>query len=222
MNALRRCRRHGFYSGERCPDCGGSDPSLLDGDRRRRLSRFLSGALRHFPGDVGLSIDGAGWVTRRALARTVTERYDWALADHVDAVVATDPKDRFEVASGDPRVELDDEARIRAAYGHSIDVTIDGDRGAVDLPRTLYHGTTPDSAAAIEREGLRPMGRQTVHLSGTVGTARAVGRRRCPDPVVFTVDVRALTDGGIDVYRRGTETYTTARVPPEYLSRLTA
>jgi len=135
----------------------------------------------------------------------------------------TDPKGRFErdgAASEPPRGagEPGDDTRVRAAYGHSVDVTLDPTDAPV--PDELHHGTAPRSVDAIERDGLRPMGRQQVHLSASVADAESVGRRHAhaADPVVFVVDSAALLDD-YRITKRGHETYTVDRVPPAYLTR---
>ncbi|MFB6301951.1 MAG: RNA 2'-phosphotransferase [Haloferacaceae archaeon] len=202
---VRRCPDHGPFSGDACPDCDASGDPVLGGDHRRRLSKFLSGALRHFPGDVGLDLDEHGWTPWTALVDAATGRYGWADEAAVAAVVTTDPKGRFER----------DGERIRAAYGHSVDVDLGGREAPV--PDTLYHGTAPENLDAIRAEGLRPMGRQQVHLSGTVESAEEVGRRHVPDPVVLSVDVAGLRADGHRVVKRGQDVYTVDRVPPEYL-----
>jgi putative RNA 2'-phosphotransferase len=215
------CPDHGTYFEDACPVCGGSGSPVLSGARRKRLSTFVSGALRHFPDDVGLSLDAAGWTTRSSVVASVASQYDWAGEREVEAVLATDPKGRFET-----RV-VDGERELRAAYGHSVEVDLDaarGDRTDIDRdsPETLYHGTAPRNLDAIRAEGLRPMGRQAVHLSGSRETARDVGRRHTDggdSPVVLAVDVRSLVGDGFAVQKRGTDTYTVSRVPPEYLSR---
>jgi putative RNA 2'-phosphotransferase len=211
---VRRCDDHGFFEGEECPRCGASGAHVVDGGRRRQLSKFVSGALRHFPEDAGLELDEHGWTTLPDLAAAVESKYHWPDRGTVDAVVATDPKGRFE---RDPGTGGDPD-RIRAAYGHSVDVTIDDEGGPV--PDTLYHGTAPRNVAAIAEEGLRPMNRQQVHLSASVETARAVGNRHDDDPVVLEIDAAAMERDGHDVAKRGEATYTTDRVPPAYLSRL--
>jgi putative RNA 2'-phosphotransferase len=139
------------------------------------------------------------------LVGAVTEKYDWARPEHLEALVATDPKGRFERRGH----------RIRAAYGHSVDV----DLGATDdpVPDTLYHGTAPRNLDAIREEGLRPMDREAVHLSGTIEAARSVGARHAADPVVLVVDAAGLLAEGHEVHKRGRGTYTTDRVPPAYL-----
>ena len=208
---VARCRDHGFHEGESCPVCGAVGEPILDGNRRRQLSKFLSGALRHFPADAGLSLDGAGWTPFASLVEAAERTYDWATAEHVAGVVATDPKGRFEVrGDGDDRT-------VRAAYGHSVDVTLEA--GDDPVPDSLYHGTARRTLEPILDEGLRPMGRQEVHLSGTVEDARAVGLRHDADPIVLEVDAATLLADGYTVTERAEGTYTTKRVPPAYLSQ---
>ena len=204
-DSIFACPDHGYFVGDRCPDCGELGDRVLDHGRRRRLSKFLSGALRHFPDDAGIELDGRGWTEFEAVVETVERKYDWATREHVEGVVATDPKGRFE-REGD---------RIRAAYGHSVDVTLEADETPV--PDTLYHGTAPRNVDDILREGLKPMGRQQVHLSETVEEARTVGRRHAGDPVVLEVDAAAMAKGGFQITERGDGIYTTERVLREYL-----
>jgi len=137
-------------------------------------------------------------------------------------VIESDPKGRFEWTEADWTESGDSQppagGRVRAAYGHSVDV----DLGAADtpVPDALYHGTAPRNVDAIREEGLRPMSRQKVHLSGTREEAREVGSRHADDPVVFAVDAAAMERDGHRVVKRGRATYTTDRVPPEYLELL--
>lgn len=216
-DSVRRCPDHGYTDGA-CP-CGTAGETVLSAERRTRLSKFLSGALRHFPEDVGLSLDDRGWVAWTDLVAAATDRYPWADETAVEGVVPTDPKGRFERDGGGPRppgsrTTAGDADRVRAAYGHSVAVDLEPTDAPV--PDTLYHGTAPENVDAIEREGLQPMGRQQVHLSASVEDARAVGRRHAPDPVVFEVDSAALMEDS-RVTKRGRETYTVDRVPPSYL-----
>lgn len=204
-DAVHSCPEHGHFEGEQCPVCGATGRAVLGGDRRTRLSKFASGALRHFPEDAGLALDERGWVDYDAFVASVTGRYDWAEPEHVEATVETDPKGRFERHGG----------RVRAAYGHSVDVELDAPETPV--PDRLYHGTSPESVEAIREEGLRPMSRRQVHLSETLEEARTVGRRRATDPVVFEIDAAGMAADGRRIVRRGEGIYTTARVPPEYL-----
>lgn len=206
---IRVCDTHGYFTDTRCPVCSDEGESVLKSERRRRLSKFVSGALRHFPDDVGLSIDSQGWADYHSLVNAVTEKYGWAEPRHVEAVTTTDEKGRFERQADD----------IRAAYGHSIHVNLDATDSAV--PSQLYHGTTLRVLDTILQEGLRPMSRQYVHLSETVDEARTVGRRHADDPVVLVVDTQTMIRDGYQIDRRGEGTFTVERVPSKYLERLT-
>ena len=225
MTAVGRCESHGFFEGERCPVCERDGHAILGSDRRQRLSKYLSGALRHFPRDAGLTLDDAGWTPFDALVDAAEDQYRWASREHVAAVVATDPNGRFERTGGDTGIAVGDAPdaaagaegdRVRAAYGHSVPVTLDS--GDTAVPATLYHGTAPRNRESILADGLRPMSRQLVHLSGTVDAAQRVGARHAEDPVVFAVDTAAMRDDGHEISRRGRATYTTERVPPSSLS----
>lgn len=218
--AIAHCEDHGYVEGDRCPACGEDGRRVLDGDRRERLSKFVSGALRHFPDDAGVELDDAGWTSFESLASAVGRRYDWADADALAGVVATDPKGRFERTGGgdetDPASEPDSQAdRVRAAYGHSVDVTVDAE--ATPVPDELYHGTSARNVDAILSEGLKPMSRQQVHLSETPDAALEVGRRHGDDPRLLVVDTAAMRADGHRIVKRGRATYTTDRVPPRYV-----
>ncbi|RDI72047.1 RNA 2'-phosphotransferase [Halopelagius longus] len=219
MGAIRRCRDHGFFDGDACPVCGVGGRVVLSSERRTRLSKFVSGALRHFPDDAGITVSEAGWAEFADLLAAVERKYDWADEEALRGVVATDPKGRFER----------DDGRIRAAYGHSIDVDLDADAGddpeadadADDpIPDVLYHGTAPRNLDAIREEGLKPMNRREVHLSESVEEAREVGSRHAPDPAVLRVDAAGLRESGREIRKRGKAVYTTERVPPTHLTVL--
>ena len=204
-DSIFACPEHGYFAEDGCPGCGTPGNRVLDGGRRRQLSKFLSGALRHFPDDAGIELDGKGWADFEEVADAVERKYDWATREHVDGVVATDSKGRFERVG----------SQIRAAYGHSVDVALEA--GETPVPETLYHGTAPRNVDTILAEGLKPMRRQQVHLSGTVEETRAVGRRHADDPVVLVVDAAAMEGDGYRITERGDGVYTTDRVPPGYV-----
>ena len=224
-----RCPEHGYVTGVEsseegdtapCPECEAEAERVLSGERRRRLSKFASGALRHFPADAGLELDEQGWADYDDLVAAVTAKYDRAAPEHVAAVVETDPKGRFE--RNGARSDPDERAatpraggRIRATYGHSVDVRLESETG--DVPDRLFHGTAPENVKAILREGLKPMERQEVHLSATPETAREVGRRHATDPILFEIDAAVMVADGHRISERGPETYAADAVPPEYL-----
>ena len=208
MCELRVCETDGYFEGQTCPNCGGSGRKLISAAERRQVSKFLSGALRHFPDDVGLTLDEAGWADWETVVDSALGNYDWIDAESIEAIVRCDPKGRFEV----------DEGRIRAAYGHLVGVSLES--GETPVPETLYHGTAPEALGSIMAEGLKPMSRQHVHCSGTVEAAREVGRRHASEPAVLTVDAARLQDDGYEITKRGTSVYTADHVPPAYLRRV--
>lgn len=213
---IRICDDHGVFATDSgvCPFCDARGKVLLSGDRRRRLSKFASGALRHFPGDAGLALDDRGWTGYGALVEAVERKYEWATAEHVAAVIATDPKGRFERTAGDASADESDEL-VRAAYGHSVDVSLEPTDTPV--PDELYHGTAPENVASILEEGLQPMSRQHVHLSESREEARRVANRHTSNPIILIIDAAGMLADGDRIAKRGTETYTTDRVPPEYI-----
>ena len=113
-----------------------------------------------------------------------------------------------------PRFELRGD-RIRARYGHSLPVKVPHPRERP--PAILYHGTTPEAAARILVDGLRSMRRQYVHLSVDPNTAREVGRRRTPRPVVLTVRADDAHDAGVTFYRAEAAIWLADQIPPEFL-----
>lgn len=208
---IRVCREHGYYDAtgsDACPGCGMAGNEFLSQGKRVRLSKLMSGALRHFPEDLGLSPCGEGWMEYDEFVDAVTGRRGWASEEQVAAVIATDPKERFECRDGS----------VRASYGHSIDVEIQD--GSGDVPDELYHGTAPGNVDSIMEDGIQPMSRQMVHLSPSREEALAVGRRHSRDPVVVVVDAVGLVRDGYEVGRRGPTVFTVREVPPRHIIRV--
>jgi len=208
---IRACDDHGLFDASRCPTCGAPGRDVLDDDRRTRLSKFLSGALRHFPADAGIELAGGDGPSSTTSSVPLASGTSGATRERVAAVAATDPKGRFEREGG----------RIRAAFGHSVDVSVDDETDPEEIPGVLYHGTAPGNVGSIREDGIEPMGRQCVHLSGTVDGAVLVGLRHDDDPVVRKVDATAMVEDGYNISKRGPETFTTEWVPPRYLAMAT-
>ena len=207
MSDISHCETHGYFDATECPSCGATGTKILDSATRTRISKFLSGALRHFPEDAGLDLDAAGWTAIDSVVDRVGDKYG-VDRDAVIGIIRTDPKGRFEV----------DTDRVRAAYGHSV--AVDLDAGGTPVPDTLYHGTSPDALDSITREGLKPMGRQSVHLSDSVDDAKSVGSRHAADPVILEIDAGAMRADDHTITKRGQAVYTTDRVPPEYIAQI--
>jgi putative RNA 2'-phosphotransferase len=171
-----------------------------------KLSKRMSLALRHAPERFGLQPDAAGWVPLADfLAALRISRAD------LDAVVATNDKQRFAVDQGPDGV-----ARIRASQGHSIPVDLELLPQAP--PAQLFHGTSSASLASIRATGLNRGRRHHVHLSTDVDTAHRVGARRSGPVVILTVDAAAMADAGHLFYRSANGVWLTDAVPPEFLT----
>lgn len=172
----------------------------------RRLSKRLSYVLRHDPGSIGLTLDPAGWARLDDLLVGFREAGVPIDAERLRRLVARGPKQRF---------ELDDAGdRIRARYGHSVDV--DPSHAHAVPPDVLYHGTRPPVVQTILAEGLRPMRRQRVHLSTDTETAREVGSRR-GEPVILAVDAGAMHREGHRFQRATSGVWLVDEVPARFL-----
>ena len=170
-----------------------------------RVSRFLSLLLRHRPPDYPLAFDERGFVAWEDLFETVWRRFPEITEEELRGVIENSDKKRFELAEG----------KVRATYGHSFPVALGLE--SIEPPAELYHGTARDLAGTILQAGLRPRGRQFVHLSPTVEEAVAVGRRGDPHPEVVIVAAREAHASGIEFYQSG-PLFLTRAVPPKFLS----
>jgi putative RNA 2'-phosphotransferase len=173
------------------------------------LSRTISHALRHRPGQYGLTLDPDGWVELEDLLAALRARgRQWADVDRgtLEEMMRDASKQRFEIAG----------TRIRARYGHSTGGQIVGE--LEEPPQILYHGTPPEAAVKIRVEGLRPMRRQSVHLSADIETAQIVGGRRSDHPVILKVAARDAWKDGARFWRGNDTTWLSDAIPAEYLT----
>ena len=175
-------------------------------DRLVRVSRYLALRLRHDPYAIGLELDASGWVDIDALL-DASRRHGFPISRReLDATVAANGKRRYETdASG---------TRIRARQGHSVPVDLGLE--ATRPPAILFHGTVERVLDQIGVEGLRPMGRQHVHLSADRATATTVGARR-GRPIVLDVRAGEMADDGFAFWLSTNGVWLTAAVPARYL-----
>ena len=172
------------------------------------LSRITSHALRHEPETYGLKLDADGWVSMESLVAALRRRggrwRDLTPAD-LSAMVLDARKQRHEIKDG----------RIRALYGHSI--AVDLARRPLAPPAVLYHATTPDVVPKILADGLRPMGRNFVHLAIDRETATRTAKRKTRTPVLLAVDARRARSDGVAFYAGNDLIWLAAWVPADYL-----
>lgn len=175
-------------------------------DRLTRTSKFLSYVLRHNPDALDLDLDPGGWADLDVLIENARAEGRSLSRSRIKHVIDAGEKTRFTFT--------DDGTKIRANYGHSIDVDLD--LAPTPPPEHLYHGTARKALPAIRDEGLRPQSRQYVHLSPTREEATAVGQRH-GTPAVLTIDAPALHESGYTLYRSTDTVWLTRRVPPSFV-----
>ena len=171
-----------------------------------KLGRFLSLVLRHDPGAAGISLDEHGWAEVDQLLAGVNRTGRKIDMPTLERIVRENNKQRYSFN--------EDHTRIRANQGHSVQVDVE--LREVEPPKYLYHGTATRFFPAIQREGIRKMSRQYVHLSGDFETAMAVGRRH-GIPVVITIDAQAMSRDGVTFYRSENGVWLCEHVPVRYI-----
>jgi len=208
LRDIRKCRVCGGYT-EEYRHCGRETVLLLPANLRLKLSKLISGILRHFPEQYGVKLDSGGYARIDDLVEGIRRKgYSWLTAEHVIAIVMLDPKGRFELKDG----------LIRARYGHSVKVKLEFDEEVHE--GVLYHGTTVEALKGIRRKGILPMKRLMVHLSGSFEAAKINALRKKGRHVVLEIDVKKLVRLGHKVYRASRDVYVTDYVPPSCIRRI--
>jgi putative RNA 2'-phosphotransferase len=178
----------------------------MDKKRATHVSKFLSLVLRHGPGQIGVTLDAAGWVGVRELLEALAAHRFPLSRDELEEVVRTSEKKRFAFS--------DDGLRIRASQGHSVEVELGYQPAAP--PNLLYHGTVDRFLESIRRSGLLKGERHHVHLSADQETAEKVGQRR-GRPVVLIVRAGEMHRDNVPFFRSDNGVWLTEQVPVRYL-----
>ena len=172
----------------------------------KHISKFLSLILRHNPGKIGLQLDENGWTNVDELLRKAQRHQPKLDVQLLKEIVETNDKKRFAFN--------DDETRIRANQGHSIE--IDLKYKPIRPPEFLYHGTVAKFMEPIKEKGLLKMNRHHVHLSEERETATKVGSRR-GKPIILTVRSGEMYTNGIDFFQSDNGVWLTDVVLLEYI-----
>lgn len=178
--------------------------------QQTKISKTISYALRHRPDEFGLRLDAEGWVSIEDLTKAASSNLGFAISrEDIEEIIVLSEKKRFEISGN----------RIRATYGHSFDSKIEFK--PVEPPEFLYHGTSERAFKIIEKGGLKPMGRQYVHLSSDFDTAKTVGLRHDRHKVyVIFVDAEQMHKDKYEFFHSGNDgTWMCASVPPKYFKR---
>jgi putative RNA 2'-phosphotransferase len=207
---LRECRTHGYFREATCPDCGDKGKFLMNDEEIDKLGRIMAGILRHFPERFNLHMDDHGWVDVQDMINSIRAKrsqFHWLRKHHIQAVVSTDPKGRYQIR--------DDE--MRATYGHSLG--IDLDLPTDDIPDMLFYPATEEEADIMLEVGLKPSDRKMVHLSKTVDDAKKASAHRVSEPIILEIDTQgAITDGHV-IMKAGKTVYITDEVPASFLKK---
>jgi putative RNA 2'-phosphotransferase len=175
----------------------------------KHISKFMSLVLRHQPQEIGLQLNENGWANVQELVEKMNAHGIQIDETLLNTVVETNDKKCFAFN--------EDKTMIRASQGHSIEVELD--LQTVIPPELLYHGTVEKFITAIQKEGLKKMNRQHVHLSKDKETAVKVGGRR-GKPVILVINAAAMHAAGHAFYLSANEVWLTDEVPAQYIQSL--
>lgn len=178
---------------------------------KTKLSKTVSYILRHHPEAFDLKLAADASVKTDKLLAALQNKFNDITKTDLIQLVKNDPKGRFSF--------LANKKRIRANYGHSIE-GLSPDYESVKPPELLYHGTRPEVKDKILAAGLKPMGRNYVHLSVGVKEAEKVALRRTEQPVIFKVKALKAKHDGQNFYKTAADIYLTEEISAEYLSLL--
>jgi putative RNA 2'-phosphotransferase len=203
---MRECEDHGYYREEYCPICGEEGKFLMSDYEVERIGRTMAGILRH--GKFDLEMDEQGFVDMRdivAVMKAHNPKMKWLRTHHIEAMVETDPKGRYQISGAD----------VRATYGHTIELSL---RLPVDdIPEILFYPTTEEECGIILEDGLFPSDRAMVHLSRTYKDAVKAGSVRTDDPVILAINTVGCIDAGIEIGKAAKTIYLCDQVPSEFL-----
>ena len=177
-------------------------------DESSRLSRFLALVLRHKAYRFDLFVDDHGYVDLEDLLDVINEQEGLEDVEEEDirAVGQGHTRTRFEIKDG----------RIRATYGHSFRKPVHYER--VDPPEELYIALPQGQVETARAAGLKPAGRQYVHLSKDKEDAEEVGRRWGEPYKVITVRAKEAGDNGISFHNPTDGLFLALSVPAKYLN----
>lgn len=201
---IKKCQNHGFFRSDTCA-CGDAGILILNDEQTERLGRFISGALRHFPDDLGLAMNQHGWVDLDVLVDAMRTRYKWSNKEKLFSIIESDEKGRYEIKVN----------KIRARYGHSVDVDLDYDENT--LPE-VYYGASREEVDILLEKGIRPVKQRYVHLSTSADKAREVAKIHTEDPVLLVVNAQEAQNDGVAILSATENIVLSDEIPPQYLS----
>ena len=175
---------------------------------RRRISKLLSLILRHHPDEFGLNMDEYGFMPLDEVVEAVQQRYSAVEEEDIRDLIDTSRQRRFEI--------VDD--RIRALYGHTFYVEMDGE--PMDPPESLFLCVSASQVRRMKEEGIRSEDRSYLHLSPT----REIAESRAgavTDPCVVEVFAEAAAgEAEVEFWDRGEVVLTRQAIAPEFVGEV--
>ena len=203
---MRECEEHGYFRDEYCPVCGEEGKFIMSDFEVEKVGRTMAGILRH--GKYDLDMDDQGFVDMRDIVTVIKTKYPrmkWLRTHHIEAMVETDPKGRYQISGSD----------VRATYGHTIELSL---RHPVDdIPEILYYPANEEECEKILNEGLFPTDRAMVHLSRSYKDAVKAGSVREEEPIILSIDTVGCIDAGIEIGRAAKTVFLCDQVPSEFI-----
>ncbi len=169
---------------------------------RSRISRLLSLMLRHKPDEFGLEVDVYGYVPLDQVIQGIHSRYPEMTEEELGELVGDPKQQRFEIK----------ERGIRALYGHSFFIEIDGDP-IIPVPDRFFMGTTRAASRHFATDGIGPGDRYYVHLSLDKETAASRSHEK-NGPLVVEILADKAAEQGISFFLRG-EVVLTDEIPAD-------
>jgi len=162
------------------------EPALAE-----RITRLLAFMLRHEPEQFDVDVDAHGFADVNEVLRALEERLGGPLSlEELTAAVEGGDRRRYEIREG----------RIRALYGHSIEV----EPGPESRPPEVLHIAVPTrDVERARRFGLRGGRRRFLHLAVDAEDALAAGRRTAQEYTLIRVLAIDAWEQGVHFYDRG-------------------
>lgn len=175
----------------------------------KKISKFISFALRHNPDKAGVSLDKNGWCNLGDLSESISKEFNCNFTKYdIREIVKQDSKERYQIKNN----------KIRARYGHSDGLDVEINSKSINPPTILYHGTPTENVESIMNNGLKSSSRKKVHLTSSKKEAKKVGKRHDEDIALLKIETDKLNEReNNNFYKRGKKTFLTSNIPPEYI-----
>lgn len=174
-------------------------PALIE-----RITRSLAYMLRHQPEQFDLELDRYGYAELTEVVQALNERLDEPIEEEdLEDAVKSGSATRYEIVG----------EKIRALYGHSIDV----EPGEPSKPQEfLYVGLPVRDAERAMKAGLRGGRRRFLHLALSEEDAAETGRRLARRYAVIEVHALDAWEEGVNFYDRKS-LFLSETIPTNYL-----